>query len=101
MSSEDEAEIGAMTDQNALREALARIRDDAPDSGWDGWAEVDRLRDIAAVALDATPAPALDVERLKRALDSSGMGFIDGHWPSTWADDIAAEYARLAEKHHP
>jgi len=47
-----------MTDRDALREALTHIRDaDAPISSWDGWREVQRLRDIAAAAL-ATPPPA-------------------------------------------
>ncbi len=61
----DEPEDRAVTDRDTLREALTHIRDDdAPVSSWDGWREVQRLRDIAAAALAASPPFA---ERLRDA----------------------------------
>jgi hypothetical protein len=47
----------------------------------------------------ATPTPEpLDVERLRKAIDLSGIGLAEGgHAASDWTEAIAAEYARLTE----
>jgi hypothetical protein len=63
------------------------------------------VREIEARAYAKGQAEArasLNVDVLARALDLCGIGPIDGHLPSTWAENIAAEYsAILAETERP
>ena len=51
---------------------------------------------VALAHIDALTAGSAGPRRLREALDLCGIGFIDGHLASTWADAIAAEYAGLS-----
>lgn len=86
---------------DAMNAALSRtfpIYED-PEAGTDIDGDVvavmDALRDYNegyVVVPLAEARASLDVERLVRALDLCGIGLVDGHPASLWADALAAAY---------